>query len=148
MKSGNLNFLEPSGPLQACNGTALPFTFSCLYICNYESLLDKWSTVCVDTYYVGLSGGTSWQLAVLICSVYYMTSCHVINWCFDESYHDPVQNNQNNIPAGTANTSQNNCLFTNTDVLPFRNALKRFLLANYFYNSKEYFNYRRHSIEM
>jgi len=25
MKSGNLNFLEPSGPLQACNGTALLF---------------------------------------------------------------------------------------------------------------------------
>jgi len=25
MKSGNLKFLEPSGPLQACNGTALPF---------------------------------------------------------------------------------------------------------------------------
>ena len=24
MKSGNFNFLEPSGPLQACNGTALP----------------------------------------------------------------------------------------------------------------------------
>ena len=24
MKSGNLNFLEPSGPLQDCNGTALP----------------------------------------------------------------------------------------------------------------------------
>ena len=24
MKSGNLNFLEPSEPLQACNGTALP----------------------------------------------------------------------------------------------------------------------------
>ena len=23
MKSGNLNFVEPSGPLQACNGTAL-----------------------------------------------------------------------------------------------------------------------------
>ena len=23
-KSENLNFLEPSGPLQACNGTALP----------------------------------------------------------------------------------------------------------------------------
>ena len=23
-KSWNLNFLEPSGPLQACNGTALP----------------------------------------------------------------------------------------------------------------------------
>ena len=25
MKSGNLKFPEPSGPLQACNGTALPF---------------------------------------------------------------------------------------------------------------------------
>jgi hypothetical protein len=25
MKSGNINFLEPSGPLQACNGAALPF---------------------------------------------------------------------------------------------------------------------------
>ena len=24
MKSGNLNFLESSGPLQACNGTDLP----------------------------------------------------------------------------------------------------------------------------
>jgi len=24
MKFGNLNYLEPSGPLQACNGTALP----------------------------------------------------------------------------------------------------------------------------
>ena len=24
MKFGNLNFLEPCGPLQACNGTALP----------------------------------------------------------------------------------------------------------------------------
>ena len=25
-KSGNLNFLEPSGPVQACNGTALPLS--------------------------------------------------------------------------------------------------------------------------
>ena len=25
MKSGNLNFLEPSGPVQACNGSALTF---------------------------------------------------------------------------------------------------------------------------
>jgi len=31
MKSGNLNFLEPSGPLQACNGTALPLPFSWFY---------------------------------------------------------------------------------------------------------------------
>jgi len=30
MKSGKFNFLEPSGPLQACNGTALPaFNATC-----------------------------------------------------------------------------------------------------------------------
>ena len=29
MKSGNLNFLEPSGPLQACNGTALTLLLFC-----------------------------------------------------------------------------------------------------------------------
>jgi hypothetical protein len=39
MKSGNLNFLEPSGPLQACNRTSLPFTLTCavsvvLYACH------------------------------------------------------------------------------------------------------------------
>jgi hypothetical protein len=28
MKSGNLNFLEHSGPLQTCNGTALPYFFT------------------------------------------------------------------------------------------------------------------------
>jgi hypothetical protein len=27
MKSGNPNFLEPSGPLQVCNGTALPLSY-------------------------------------------------------------------------------------------------------------------------
>jgi hypothetical protein len=31
MKSENLNFLKPSGPLQACNGTALPFFVLDLY---------------------------------------------------------------------------------------------------------------------
>jgi len=34
------------------------------------------------------------------------------------------------------------------DILPFRNALKRFLIANSFYNSKEYFNYQRRSVEI
>ena len=47
-KSGKLNFLEPSGPVQACNGTALPFylgynssceeqllVLSCLSVCPY-----------------------------------------------------------------------------------------------------------------
>jgi hypothetical protein len=38
MKSGNLNFLEPSGQLQACNGTALPFTFITDLIMIHEIL--------------------------------------------------------------------------------------------------------------
>jgi len=31
MKSGNLNFLEPSGPRQACNGTDLPLPLPNIY---------------------------------------------------------------------------------------------------------------------
>ena len=31
-KSGNLNFLEHSGSLQACNGTALPFLYCYVYV--------------------------------------------------------------------------------------------------------------------
>jgi hypothetical protein len=55
MKSGNLNFLEPSGPLQACNGTALPLqkqainalfyvVILVLYPCNafvYMKMIEK-----------------------------------------------------------------------------------------------------------
>ena len=33
------------------------------------------------------------------------------------------------------------------EIVPFWNALKRFLLINSFYNGKEYFNYQRYSIE-
>jgi hypothetical protein len=38
-KSGNLNFLEPSGQLQACNGTALP-----LLRANERNLSIQYST--------------------------------------------------------------------------------------------------------
>jgi hypothetical protein len=39
MKSGNLNFLEPSGSLQACNRTALPLP---LPLCTvYSRILRK-----------------------------------------------------------------------------------------------------------
>ena len=34
MKFGNLNFLEPSGPLQACNGIALPLRYVALQNCK------------------------------------------------------------------------------------------------------------------
>ena len=35
LKSGSLNFLEPSGPVQACTGIALPFTF----LSNYDTIV-------------------------------------------------------------------------------------------------------------
>ena len=36
MKSGNLNFLEPSGPLQDCNGFALP-SLSTAFHCQFST---------------------------------------------------------------------------------------------------------------
>jgi len=43
MKSGNLNFMEPSGPLQACNGIALPFTWlpKRIYVLNIDSVVER-----------------------------------------------------------------------------------------------------------
>jgi len=40
VKSGNLNFLEPSGPLQACDGTALPFIVLKKFLCYTEKIHD------------------------------------------------------------------------------------------------------------
>jgi len=38
-ESRNLNFLEPSGPLRACNGTALPLTFTTVHTDSAISIL-------------------------------------------------------------------------------------------------------------
>ena len=35
MKTGNLNFLEPSGPAKACDGNALILPFTFVYIVVY-----------------------------------------------------------------------------------------------------------------
>ena len=43
-KSGNLNFLEPSVPAQACNGTALPF-FTKIELKNITSIPDSTGTL-------------------------------------------------------------------------------------------------------
>jgi len=40
MKSGNLNFLEPFWPLQACNGTALPLLVGVLVSSALRMQLD------------------------------------------------------------------------------------------------------------
>jgi len=40
MKSGNLNFLEPYGPLQACNGTTLLAYVAYMETCNLGGSFD------------------------------------------------------------------------------------------------------------
>jgi len=52
MKYGNLNFLEPSGPLQACNWTALPLPY---IITHYKTgqqpqLRARWSFVWIPAW--------------------------------------------------------------------------------------------------
>ena len=44
-KSGNLNFLEPSGPLRAFNGTDLPF-YVCVYTYTHIHISDTVQTAC------------------------------------------------------------------------------------------------------
>ena len=50
-KSGNLNFLETSGPLRACNVTALPFTSQRTAFSNTRAkhLLLFWKILVVDS---------------------------------------------------------------------------------------------------
>jgi len=47
-KSGNLNFLEPSGPVQVCNGTALPFLL-CMFCFVYCFHRANWHTSAILT---------------------------------------------------------------------------------------------------
>ena len=56
MKSGHLNFLEPSGPIQACNGTELPFTWK-----NGDSGL------IISSIYITF-GGTRWRSSSRHCA--------------------------------------------------------------------------------
>jgi hypothetical protein len=46
MKSGNLNILEPSGPLQACNGTTLPLPFEGTKFFNIGNVIKSRPTRC------------------------------------------------------------------------------------------------------
>jgi len=43
MKSGSLNSLEPSGPVQACNRIALPYLFCvCIVYVQTQAVDKKW----------------------------------------------------------------------------------------------------------
>ena len=51
-KSGNLNFLEPSGPVQACNGTALPSSLVLVLVLVLVSCLQALYDAAVYTCYI------------------------------------------------------------------------------------------------
>jgi len=51
MKSGNLNFLEPSGLLRACNGTALPsylYGLVCGIVIKIETVIARVSALILE----------------------------------------------------------------------------------------------------
>jgi hypothetical protein len=52
LKSGSLNLLEPSGPVQACNGIALHTQFYRFLIVPYFSKFDWYSVQCVGFFYI------------------------------------------------------------------------------------------------
>ena len=77
MKSVNLNFLESSGPLQACNGTALPLPFTVFYELPHDDLLgiDTCSNiVCQLLNWVVFE----WRFFLLLICVYTVTQRAVL----------------------------------------------------------------------
>jgi len=68
MISGNLNFLEPCGPLQACDGTDLPLWISeqVTYRIRTEAFLD----ICVEVQTEVFFGGGGGWIANGTCSLY------------------------------------------------------------------------------
>ena len=79
MKSGNLNFLELSGPLQACNGTDLPLPFSTLVTVRGISLkVNRWVKGRRD--YTGAMSGltegmSNFNTAGILCLKVALSSC-------------------------------------------------------------------------
>ena len=74
MKSGTFNLLEPSGPLQACNGTALPLPL-------VKSLLNiKGQVLTVYTNSVCVSGCR--HIYVEEAELMMALNAHMIQFCF------------------------------------------------------------------
>jgi hypothetical protein len=64
MKSGSLNLLEPSGPVQPCTGNALPLLYikiMTIRICKLRS--NKFSPVSPSRYLVEFRASASWLIA-------------------------------------------------------------------------------------
>ena len=99
-KSGSPNFLEPSGPVQACNGTALPF--NTLYVSDGLSVrhqelktVHTATGICQTDTAVCLLAGTrrncssisfyyrnSFIIVFLFCMFVFYYVCSVFLYCF------------------------------------------------------------------
>jgi len=66
MKSGNLNFLEPSGPVQVCNGTLLPLLLLLLYVYVYMKSHIIFIAVCIDYFYDAITKQILFYFIVLV----------------------------------------------------------------------------------
>jgi len=62
MKSGSLNLLEPSGPVQACNGTALPYTLT-MNVLSWMQVVALYTLLCCRFLFT---------CSFHFCSLYYM----------------------------------------------------------------------------
>ena len=71
MKSGNLNFLEPSGPFQTSNGTALPF-----YLIRCADTKNK---ICKALTATGQQYFTSTLLTAYRINKHFSFASHVVN---------------------------------------------------------------------
>jgi hypothetical protein len=80
MKTGNINFLETSGPLRACNGTDLPFLTPQLYVENY-------TVFCKCHLDHSIESVQPWRFAVCLLHRHffngemYLTVCMISGFC-------------------------------------------------------------------
>ena len=97
-KSGSLNFLEPSGPLPACNGTDLPF-YLLPPIPHYISLIQIYNLWCYIFfrfyYYYYMTPNTDCYIFFRFYYYYYYYYHHYMNSntdSFNTQHHWPRSN--------------------------------------------------------
>ena len=111
-KSGNMNFLEPSGPLQACNETALPFYSkvmgevqvsiilwpliydSCHMVCGYQHSEEHKSSIFAPTMGTSVPYKHILLLNVLPSNItlYYLYQ----QWCMFQVFLQTILRHKNN----------------------------------------------------
>jgi hypothetical protein len=67
LKSGNLKFLEPSGPVKDCNGIALPFSKYSVLTCIWFAITETCHQLCINDYI---------YICVCVCCVWLIRSLY------------------------------------------------------------------------